>query len=470
MFRNDISHFSPPAAALLSAKAANLTDVAAGLWRGRYWTLSTALACGVLAIGLSQWITPSYRAGAQVFIDPQNLQLLERDLAPSVAGGDAGVVLIESQARVMASDSVLRAVAADLDLDEDPEFIGSDGPLKTFANLLNGSSNGAADPMQRAVAALGKAVYVVRLDRTYVVDVHAASESATKAAAIANAVVHHYIRLRETQRSDQAGRASSALQGRLAQLLLDLEAAENAVESFKAENGIVASGGQLLLEGNVGQSSQALANASVGVQSARIQLEQLRAAAPGRIAALPEALASPDMVRLRGELQAAVSEASVLAATLGARHPRLLAAGEKVAGANIAIAAELDRLLANAELNLERARDNEAALSARLSGLTGALQRTDSNRVRLRQLEREAEASRAIYEDALLRSRETAEQAQIDTLNAQIVSEAAPPATRSFPSRLTLLLPVAVLFGLCLGAAISLGLDRLRSRHPGGHG
>ena len=68
----------------------------------------------------------------------------------------------------------------------------------------------------------------------------------------------------------------------------------------------------------------------------------------------------------------------------------------------------------------------------------------------------------------LLRSRETAEQARIDTLNAQIVSEAAPPATRSFPPKLTLLLPVAILFGLGLGAAIGLGLDRLRARKPGG--
>ncbi|HTM77211.1 MAG TPA: GNVR domain-containing protein, partial [Devosia sp.] len=89
-------------------------------------------------------------------------------------------------------------------------------------------------------------------------------------------------------------------------------------------------------------------------------------------------------------------------------------------------------------------------------------------RVRLRQLEREAEASRAVYQDALLRSRETAEQARIDTLNAQVVSQAAPPASRSFPPKLTLLLPVALIFGLFAGAGIGLGLQTMQAQRRAG--
>jgi uncharacterized protein involved in exopolysaccharide biosynthesis len=160
------------------------------------------LAGGLLAIVAGQVLTPSYRASAQIFIDPQNLQLLERDLSPSTASGDGGVVLIESQARVMASDSVLRATATQLGLDRDPEFARPANPLKA---LLDGSllrADAPRDDLSRAVAALGKAVHVVRLDRTYVVDIHASSESAQKAAAIANGVVANYLALRENQRAE----------------------------------------------------------------------------------------------------------------------------------------------------------------------------------------------------------------------------------------------------------------------------
>ncbi len=463
MFASDTA----PGFSTIAATPLNLGDFGAGLWRARGCSLATALVFGALAVGFCQLVPPNYRASAQIFIDPQNLQLLERDLSPNAAGGDAGVVLIESQARVMASDSVLRAVAIQLDLDADPEFVGQGSPLKAWLDrLLNGPPGADIDDLQRAVTALGKAVYVVRLDRTYVVDVHAESESATRAAEIANAVVQQYLNLRESQRAGQAGRASGEFEGRLAQLLKELEAAENAVESFKSANNIVETGGQSLLEGEVKEANQGLLSANTAVASAQIQLDQLLALAgyPDRIMALPEAQASPDMVRLRDQLQTASSEAAVLAATLGAQHPRLLAAAERVSGARLALDAEIARMLAGAELNLDRARDNAASLDNRVAGLTGDLQTTDSKRVRLRQLEREAEASRAVYEDALLRSRETAEQAQIDTLNAQVVSPAAPPVSRSFPPKLSLLLPLALIFGLMAGAGIGLGLQAMRRR------
>ncbi|MET3898829.1 succinoglycan biosynthesis transport protein ExoP [Devosia sp. UYZn731] len=463
MFRSDPAPGFPG----LPSLPLSLGDFGSRLWRTKGWALSTALAFGALAVVFCQVMPANYRASAQIYIDPQNLQLLERDLAPNAAGGDAGVVLIESQARVMASQSVLRAVAIQLDLDHDPEFVGSGSPLKAWLDhVLNGPPGADVDDLQRAVTALGKAVYVVRLDRTYVVDVHAESESATRAAEIANAVVQQYLNLRESQRAGQAGRASGEFEGRLAQLLKELETAENAVESFKSANNIVETGGQSLLEGEVSQANQGLLSANAAVASAQIQLDQLQALAgdPNRIMALPEAQGSPDMVRLRGELQVASSDAAVLSATLGAQHPRLLAAKERVAGARAALNAEIDRLLASAELNLDRAKDNAASLDGRVSGLTGDLQSTDSKRVRLRQLEREADASKAVYEDALLRSRETAEQAQIDTLNAQVVSQASPPVSRSFPPKLSLLLPVALLFGLLAGAGIGLGLQGMPAK------
>ncbi len=427
-------------------------------WRLKTWALLGALAGGLAVILAGQLLTPSYRANAQIFIDPQNLQVLERDLSPSTAAGDAGVVLIESQARVMASDAVLRAAAAQLGLEDDPEFVRPPNPLRAF---LEASSDAPRDDLGRAVLALGKAVHVVRLDRTYVIDVHAESESATKAAAIANGVVEAYLALRESQRAEQAGRASAALGGRLAQLLARLQEAENAVETFRTANGIVEAGGRPLTETRVGQTDAALLAARNSVEVAGIQLRQLRvlAADPERIIAAPEALGSPEMTRLHAEWQAAAADIAILGATLGARHPRLLVAEERLATIRAAIRGEAGRLVTAAELALQRAGDNEAALAARMQAATAQLQDDDASRIRLRQLEREAEASRAIYEDALLRSRETAEQAAVDTINAQVVSPAVPPLERNFPPRLGLLLPLGLAAGLCAGAG--LGFVRL---------
>jgi succinoglycan biosynthesis transport protein ExoP len=426
-------------------------------WSTRWWALGGSVLGLGAALALTQVLTPSYSAIAQLFIDPQNLQLLERDLSPNTAAGDAGVVLIESQARVMASDAVLRTAAEALDLVHDPEFVGRGNPLKAWLDSLSGADL-PADDLGRAVLALGKAVHIVRLDRTYVVNVHAESEVAAKSAAIANAVVDAYLALRESQRTEQATRASGALEGRLSQLLEQLQMAENAVEAFKAQRGIVETAGQSLLDGEVSQANAAKVSADNAVEALAIQLDQLRALAadPERLAAAPEIAGSTDMARLRTDLQTALAEAAVLQASLGARHPSLLAAQERVASARDAIAAEIDRLVVTTELALDRARGQAASLTTRYDSVAAQLQATDQDRIRLRQLQREADASRAVYEDALLRSRETAEQAQIDTLNAQVVSRATPPVEASFPPRPAMLLTLGLLGGLLAGMAIGL--------------
>lgn len=468
MFRSDIVTDTATAIGRVPPVPPALGDYVGQLWRARYWAGAGALCCAALALAAPQVLTPSYRASAQIFIDPQNLQVLERDLTPSTASGDAGVVLIESQARVMASDSVLRAAATQLNLQNDPEFVGKPAnPLRALLDsIAGGASDAPRDDLSKAVLALSKAVHVVRLDRTYVVDIYAESESATKAAAIANAVVSNYLGLRETQRAAQAERASGALEGRLAQLLSDLETAENAVESFKTANGIVETGGQSLLEGEVGQTNQALLAADNAVSAARVERDQLQALAadPEQAAAAPEAMGSADVTRLRDQLQTANADAAALRATLGAQHPRLLVAEQRVTGARAALTAEVGRLLTAADLTLQRAQDNANSLRTRLESATANLQATDSKRIRLRQLEREAEASRAVYQDALLRSRETAEQARLDTLNAQVVSQAVAPSDRSFPPKPSMLLPLGLIAGLLLGGGFGMLLNRWRGR------
>ena len=75
--------------------------------------------------------------------------------------------------------------------------------------------------------------------------------------------------------------------------------------------------------------------------------------------------------------------------------------------------------------------------------------------MRLRELEREVEASRAVYQAFLTRARETGEQQSIDNTNARVISKATPPRDKSWPPRL-LLLAVALVGGLGIGTGAGL--------------
>ena len=67
--------------------------------------------------------------------------------------------------------------------------------------------------------------------------------------------------------------------------------------------------------------------------------------------------------------------------------------------------------------------------------------------VRLRELEREVEASRDVYQSFLKRSRETEEQETLNTSSARVIGDATVPQRRTFPPAMSLLAMIGFVFG-----------------------
>ncbi|MEM7567997.1 MAG: GumC family protein, partial [Pseudomonadota bacterium] len=403
-------HGQPP-------QALTIVELVQRGWAARWYAIIGALVMSVLGVVFWMVAEPSYQSSAQVYVDPKDLQLLENDLTPSLMPGDSGTVIIESQARIMQSASVLRAVVIDLELDSDEEFVGkktgiSLAALKAWVKDLFASGDGRpVDKVTLAVDELAKAVNVVRADKTYLISVFAKSRDPEKAARIANGMVAAYLDLRERQRASQADTASRALEGRLEGLFRRLETAEEAVERYKVENGIIGASGSLLVEDRLTQATRDIAAAELSVDRARAQRDQLALMRdnPSLFLSSAEAVGSTDVSRLRADLERVEAEIGTLSATLGARHPRLVEAESRRASVRRSLQAEVGRLYSNAVLAYERAESRLAAATASVGRLTRDVQASDASRVRLRQLERDAQTGRALYEEALLRSRETRE-------------------------------------------------------------
>src|SRR5690606_7863557 len=113
----------------------------------------------------------------------------------------------------------------------------------------------------------------------------------------------------------------------------------------------------------------------------------------------PEAMGSTELARMRDELTRARNDMALLGSTLGPRHQRLVAARSQLEAIRQGISAELERLASNAALAHQRAQSQFEAAVAALAPLTGQMQDMDASRIQLRQLERQAESSRAVYEE-----------------------------------------------------------------------
>lgn len=453
------------------AVLANPLWVIGTLWRRKGLILLCGLAGIVLAALASLLITPKYVSTAQLFIDPRDLRVLQNEVSPSAVGSDPTSITayLESQARIIASDSIKARVVESEHLDKDPEFGGAASP--GLLSRLFGGTTSKRDGMLYALAELDRRVSVRRGERTFVIDISVTSRDPEKAARLANALANAYLEDQAAVRDAAARRATESLTGRLEELRSRLREAENKAERFKETNNLVASGGRSISEEQLSLNNAQLVAARTRVTEAKAKYEEIARtrAASIEAGAIPEALASNTMTALRAQLGAALSREADLTASLGARHPSLFAAQSQVRDARRQIAEELGRIARSAKSEYDRALAAERQTAARVDELKSGQFAAGRAGVELRELEREVESSRVVYEGFLKRARETGELSGIDTTNARIISHAMPPLQKSGMSRRTIAL-LGGIGGTGLGALLALALALLGTVRPAQQG
>lgn len=434
-------------------------------------TLLAALALGALALVLPRF----YETSARILIDPRGLQIVDKDVSPRGASSEQSISIVESEMRVLYSDNVLRGVVERANLAQDPEF---NGELMTISRALTrfrdsvrslaGRSDPAPPPELEALRYLQRGIRVRREPQSYVIDLSVTTRDPGKSERIANLIAQEYVQTRFQALAGATKRASDTMEGRLESLRRAVENAEAAVEQFKASNNIVGASGRLVNEQQLAElNSQVIIARNEAAKAGDLYEQVMRVRrAGGEPDALPEALRSETMARLRGQYAAIRRREASLSVSVLANHPLQKQIARELADTKRLISDELGRVAENARLEAERARANEKSLEANLESLKKLANTTNEKLVHLRQLEREAEAHRSVYSTFLTRTKELSEQIKIDTALATVLSPAIPPNGPKAPTLLHLLaLGGALGFGLSMYTALNRlrGDPRLRS-------
>ena len=435
------------------------TLIATG-WR---WIAGASVACALAALAFGLLITPLYTAETQVLVDPMDLRVFDNGVTPRNPMSDAQIAQVESQVRVMTSDNVLRKVIVQQELDADPEFVGH-GPtiwnsMKDKLRALLPSApvgDERADPTLVALREFRKTVRAKRAERTYVVELSVTTSSPEKSVRLADALVEAYIDEQALARAEAARRASAALRARLDELKARVQAVEDRIEEFKKQNDLVAAGGRLVTDQQLTELNNQLVLAQTRTAETRTRYEQIQklrrsGADPGAVA---EAVQSATVAALRSQYGVLASREAELRATLGAKHPQVLETRAQVQDALRRINEEIGRIAAATRSEYEQARAKEEALARGLEQLKREIGIRAEVSVRLRELERDAEASRNVYQAFLVRAREVSEQERIDAANVRVISAAKPPQQKSWPPRLMLLLAAGFVLGIGVGVAL----------------
>ncbi|TFF21976.1 chain-length determining protein [Jiella endophytica] len=458
---------APMRAAPVTAGSGPLFDpmqVLLAMWSLRWLVIGLTLL-GIAAGVLIALASPhKYTAVTEILLDPRDIKLVQNEVTPNGLPSDATLALIQSQISVIYSNTVLQRVIDKADLANDPDFSGkSDGLLSKLLAPFAGKEDPATVRRRQlmTLAALREALNVNRDAKSFVINLAVTTRDADKSAEIANLVADSFIDQLAKVQSDTAKRASDALSSRLTELRQRVVEAERAVETYKRENRLVGVGGRLVDDDYIVRINDQLAKARGETTALRVRAEQMRKASVDDVVkgTLPEELTSDSLARLRDSYSDLSQRVATLAATLGPRHPRLIAARDALDSVRDGIRRELERIVSSAQTELARAEQTDRELTAQVNDLKDKQLTTSASFVRLRELEREVDASRAVYEAFLLRARETGEQEQMSTANVHVISSATPPLDPSSTSRKLIVIASAIagfVAGIGLAGAIAL--------------
>jgi succinoglycan biosynthesis transport protein ExoP len=447
-----------------------LDEAWAFLRRNKKYPLGGMLAALLAAAVVELAVTPHYRATIQILIGPTDLKLVEKSVLPAAQTPDANVMQVETETRVLVSDRVLRRVVRSEHLTDDPEFQHGGLFLPGFVAALRATVGTPAehsktvDPEINAIRQLQRNITAKRTERTYVVDLTVESSSPEMSARIANAIGTAYLDEQGDARAEAARRATDSLGARLNEQRERLTHAEEQVEQYKAQHNIVNASGRLVDDQQLTELNNQLSAAQARAGEAKARYDQVLLLRRGNLdeGAIPEAVQSTTLGLLRDQYGTIARQEANLAAELGPRHPRVIEARAQLAKAQQQIGNEIARIAEASRIDYERALANETTLATSLATLKQRAMDTGLAFVKLRELEREAEASRAVYESFLVRTREIREQERLDTANVRVISDAEPPQGRSWPPRRLLLLPTLLILGMLGGIGLAYLVELLR--------
>jgi len=442
--------------------------------------LIAAAVAAMLFVGVVYLATtkPMFNSTALVYLDIENAQTFDgrNPNAPGMPTLDD--VDVNSQLEIIRSEKIALKVIQKLGLVEAAELTRPQNAIAELARRGIGVVRsmirlGPPPPALQEegvprgiIAAFAKRLSVERLDETFVLAIGFRSEDPQRASDAANAVANAYLEEKLDARYDSVNRASTWLEERLSELRYKAVASDQLVQDYKRENNIIdtnasnGGSGQLLSDTQLTEQSARLVEAQKQTAERRArynQIAQLRESGNPE-ASVVDSLASPVINQLRQQyLRLAQQEADV-SRRYGAEHEAAERARRQMEDINGLILNELGRIEQVYKSDLDVASKQEADLAQQLEGYTVRSSDIAQALVRLRELERNAQADQNLYESFLDRYKTALQQQSFPITDARVLTEASPARNKSSP-KTVITIALAGIAGAALGLMLALGRE-----------
>lgn len=470
----------------------DIRDILHKLWRGKWIIGVTTLIASVFAFLTISQMEPRYLASTKVMFDLQNRNVVNVDqLVVSSAISENS---LQNEIEILSSTKLIENVIEKLHLDRNPQFnpylrarqatlLDKIRDLVTIPpEVLDLAKDigivaptppppDAAELEARATLAASRQRLVINsivlsglrltpIRGSKVIQISYTSGDPNTSAMIANTISEEYIIGQLDAKLEATRSATNWLTSRVDELRDRVQFAEEAVEIKRAEQSIRAGQSLEITRQQLNSLTSSLSSARNQTTVARALYDRLQSAVNnGRdFGAIPEFRSSAIIQQLRQQ------ESDLLSQQIGLSEnsPVFIHLASQLRDTRRKINQEALRIVEAAHSSWVSALSQENAMERDVRETETKALDQSREEVEIRQLEREAQAGRVLYENFLSRLKETSEQDELQSADARILSRAEPPLSALFQAKQRILL-MALALGLALGVGIVFLMDKLNN-------
>ena len=464
--------YGPPPSSFNLADFLRLLDARRGL------IIRVALATILCAVAIALVQPTVYSSSAVVILDPRKNNVTETTSVLSPLAPDAATM--QNQLQILTSRELAATVVDRLKLQEDPEF----NPTLAQPSLMQlvGQMFALLHPKNwfgsdmPAPGTLGKDRIVDNFLRhisaeaqglSTAMNVTARSRDATKAALLANTLADAYVKAQLATKVNATAATTDWLNGRLQDLSQQLQAQQEAVQRYKAQNNLndSAPGNSLVDQQMAAINAQVVVARSdlAAKQAIKDRIDQL--VASGNPADIGQIVASQLIVQLRTQQSELLRQEADLGSKYGPLHPRMQAIQQQKRDMDFKITQEVNRLAASAASDVIMARAHLNSLQGSLGGAEGNARTQNMARIQLQALESNATSTRLQYEAFVQKLRQTQNMDEAQTPESRIISQAPVPLSPSGPKR-SMIVAASIPLGVLLGILAALIMEKIGPMLP----
>lgn len=279
------------------------------------------------------------------------------------------------------------------------------------------------------------------------------------AAATANAIAQGFIDSQFDNSLKSSQTNASWMNSRLVELRNNLRIAENKLQAYREEQGLVDVGGVATISANeLEMTGNRMIDARRNLAEAESRYRQVQALSNGdlsRLSSVPAVLSNALVQKFQAQQAKAQAKVEELSGRYGPKHPTLIAALAELRTATDSLRLQVRQVVASIEQDYQLAKASESSLHKSFNSNKTQIQDISRKEFQLREFQREVDSSRALYETFITRLKETAATSDMDSTKARIVDPAIAPLEPSKP-RKTLIMVIVAIVAALIGMALAL--------------